>query len=33
LVVVFVAAAVMMLIGLIASLFNPGRYGDDVDES
>ena len=31
LVVVFVAAAVMMVIGLIASLFNPGRYGDDVD--
>src|SRR5215208_364817 len=28
LVVVFGAAAVMMLIGLIASLFNPGRYGD-----
>ena len=31
LVVVFVAAAVMMVIGLIASLFNPGRYGEDVD--
>lgn len=30
LVVVFVAAAVMMVIGLIASLFNPGRYGEDV---
>jgi MFS family permease len=29
LVVVFVAAAVMMVIGLIASLFNPGRYGDE----
>lgn len=28
LVVVFVAAAVMMVIGLIASLFNPGRYAD-----
>ena len=33
LVVVFVAAAVMMLIGLVASLFNPGRYGEDVEES
>ena len=32
LVVVFVAAAVMMLIGLIASLFNPGRYAEDVDQ-
>ena len=29
LVVVFVAAAVMMLIGAVASLFNPGRYGTD----
>jgi hypothetical protein len=29
LVVVFIAAAVMMLIGLIASLFNPGRYADE----
>lgn len=29
LVVVFVAAAVMMVLGLIASLFNPGRYGDE----
>ena len=29
LVVVFVAAAVMMVIGLIASLFNPGRYADE----
>ncbi|MEO3758764.1 MFS transporter [Mycobacterium sp. B14F4] len=28
LVVVFVAAAVMMVIGLIASLFNPGRYAE-----
>jgi MFS family permease len=26
--VVFIAAAVMMVIGLIASLFNPGRYAD-----
>jgi hypothetical protein len=25
--VVFIAAAVMMVIGAIASLFNPGRYG------
>ena len=33
LVVVFVAAAVMMLIGLVASLFNPGRYGEDVEDS
>lgn len=30
LVVVFVAAAAMMVIGLIASLFNPGRYAEDV---
>ncbi|MCT7658632.1 MFS transporter [Mycobacterium deserti] len=29
LVVVFIAAAAMMVIGLIASLFNPGRYADD----
>lgn len=29
LVVVFVAAAAMMVIGLIASLFNPGRYAED----
>jgi MFS family permease len=29
LVVVFIAAAVMMLIGAIASLFNPGRYATD----
>jgi len=28
LVVVFIAAAVMMVIGLIASIFNPGRYAD-----
>jgi hypothetical protein len=28
--VVFGAAAVMMLIGAIASLFNPGRYGTEV---
>ena len=26
--VVFVAAAVMMLIGAVASMFNPGRYAD-----
>jgi hypothetical protein len=30
-VVVFVAAAVMMLIGAVASMFNPGRYGDADD--
>jgi MFS family permease len=29
LVVVFVAAAVMMVVGLIASIFNPGRYADE----
>ena len=29
LVVVFVAAAVMMVIGAVASLFNPGRYADE----
>jgi MFS family permease len=29
LVVVFIAAAVMMVIGLIASMFNPGRYADE----
>jgi MFS family permease len=29
LVVVFVAAAVMMVIGAVASLFNPGRYGTE----
>jgi hypothetical protein len=28
--VVFVAAAVMMLLGALASLFNPGRYGTEV---
>ena len=27
--VVFIAAAVMMLIGAIASMFNPGRYADE----
>ena len=27
---VFVAAAVMMLIGAVASLFNPGRYATEV---
>jgi MFS family permease len=27
--VVFIAAAVMMLIGAVASLFNPGRYADE----
>jgi hypothetical protein len=26
--VVFSAAAVMMVLGLIASIFNPGRYAD-----
>ena len=31
LVVVFGAAAVMMLIGAVASLFNPGRYADELD--
>jgi MFS family permease len=30
LVVVFGAAAVMMVIGAIASLFNPGRYGEEL---
>ena len=30
LMVVFIAAAVMMLIGAIASLFNPGRYGTEI---
>jgi MFS family permease len=29
LVVVFVAAAAMMVLGLLASLFNPGRYADE----
>jgi MFS family permease len=28
LVVVFIAAAVMMVLGLVASMFNPGRYAD-----
>ena len=28
LIVVFTAAAVMMVIGAIASLFNPGRYSE-----
>lgn len=32
LVVVFVAAAVMMLTGALASLVNPGRYGDEVEQ-
>jgi hypothetical protein len=31
LVVVFVAAAVMMLIGAVASMFNAGRYGANDD--
>lgn len=31
LVVVFVAAAAMMLIGALASVFNPGRYGEEPD--
>ena len=31
LVVVFIAAAAMMVIGMIASLFNAGRYGDEPD--
>jgi MFS family permease len=29
--VVFVAAAIMMLLGALASVFNPGRYGDEID--
>jgi MFS family permease len=29
--VVFTAAAVMMVLGLLASVFNPGRYGDEVE--
>jgi MFS family permease len=28
--VVFIAAAIMMLLGAVASLFNPGRYGTEV---
>jgi hypothetical protein len=33
--VVFLAAAVMMLLGAVASLFNAGRYGtaDDADNA
>ncbi|QZT57546.1 MFS transporter [Mycolicibacterium austroafricanum] len=31
LVVVFVAAAIMMVIGMIASMFNPGRYAEVVE--
>ena len=27
--VVFLAAAAMMLIGAVASMFNPGRYAED----
>ncbi|VEG51469.1 major facilitator superfamily transporter [Mycolicibacterium aurum] len=33
LVVVFVAAAAMMVIGLIASLFNPGRYAETLADA
>jgi MFS family permease len=29
--VVFVAATIMMLLGALASVFNPGRYGDEID--
>ncbi len=29
--VVFIAAAAMMVIGAVASLFNPGRYADAED--
>ncbi|WP_006244675.1 MFS transporter [Mycolicibacterium tusciae] len=29
LVVVFIAAAAMMVVGMVASLFNPGRYADE----
>ncbi len=32
LVVVFVVAAIMMLLGAVASLLNPGRYADELDE-
>jgi hypothetical protein len=28
--VVFIAAAIMMLLGAVASLFNPGRYGTEL---
>jgi MFS family permease len=31
LVVVFIAAAVMMLVGAVASVFNPGRYADEFE--
>ena len=30
--VVFIAAAVMMVIGALASMFNPGRYGEADDD-
>jgi MFS family permease len=33
LVVVFVAAAIMMLLGTVASLFNAGRYADVIEET
>ena len=33
LVVVFVAAAIMMLLGMVASMFNPGRYADELEVS
>jgi hypothetical protein len=29
LVVVFIAAAAMMVVGMVASHFNPGRYADE----
>jgi hypothetical protein len=29
--VVFMAAAIMMLVGAVASMFNPGRYGTEPD--
>jgi hypothetical protein len=32
LVVVFVAAAIMMLLGMVASMFSPGRYADEPEE-
>jgi hypothetical protein len=32
LVVVFVAAALMTLSGALASLINPGRYADEVED-
>jgi hypothetical protein len=31
--VVFVAAAIMMLLGTVASLFNAGRYADVIEET